>query len=647
MEGYERKHTRNLALYAKQIEDIFAEAVAEAARIGHSVSGLSDKPFSFDDYPMAKARMEALLESMHDDLLAEVENGIDAEWALANGQADELVSGMLAAAKLGKAVAPDRWLNNHAEALEAFKRRKIAGLGLSDRVWNYTGQFREEIEMALDLGIRSGKSAAEMSRDVRQYLKYPDKLFRRVRDEHGNLRLSKAAKAFHPGQGVYRSSYKNALRLTATETNIAYRTADFLRVQDLDFVVGIEVRLSNNHTLNGRPFFDICDELAGKYPKDFKFTGWHPFCRCHSIKILKTEEEFFADEQRLLAGEELGGESMNRVGDVPPRFKEWLRDNRERITKARAKGTEAYFLRDNKAYVDGILDPKPNAMQIAEKRHAARTPEQITDIKKRWLEYRRNNQKNAVNENIPHPALLKSYSTFGEIDATFKVINSEFKTEKWFEHGDLKLSSTNQRGVNGFTFMDGRISLTPGHLDGIKSALGKIGQGKYDTITEFEADAMATFWHEITHNRNIHGNMYTTRMQTDVMEMMNEFVARKTLPEFYSKLGCAETPHPQYIENRNSTGYNNRVLGYDFVIQKLGLDFEKVLQSAKKNLFSLKYTEQETTAIQALLDGGLDILKGANGKKVSKVQIKKIVSLCRNGNKTTTIENYLKQEGII
>ena len=30
----------------------------------------------------------------------------------------------------------------------------------------------------------------------------------------------KAAQAFHPGHGVYRSSYKNALRLAATETNM-------------------------------------------------------------------------------------------------------------------------------------------------------------------------------------------------------------------------------------------------------------------------------------------------------------------------------------------------------------------------------------------------------------------------------------------
>ena len=257
-------------------------------------------------------------------------------------------------------------------------------MGLSERVWNYTGQFKEEIEMALDLGIRSGKSAAEMSRDERQYLRYPDKLFRRVRDEHGNLRLSKAAKAFHPGQGVYRSSYKNALRIAATETNMAYRTADYLRGQQLDFVVGIQVKLSGNHTLNGRPFVDICDELAGMYPKDFKFVGWHPSCRCYSVKVLKTMDEFLADERKLLNGEALTAESANTVRDMPPQFRQWVLDNRDRIAKARAKGTELYFIRDNKAYVDEILDRKPNALKIAQKRHSERTEAQIRDIRRRW-----------------------------------------------------------------------------------------------------------------------------------------------------------------------------------------------------------------------------------------------------------------------
>lgn len=41
-------------------------------------------------------------------------------------------------------------------------------------------------------------------------------------------------------------------RRAATETNIAYRTADHERWQQLDFIVGIEVHLSNNHTASAR-----------------------------------------------------------------------------------------------------------------------------------------------------------------------------------------------------------------------------------------------------------------------------------------------------------------------------------------------------------------------------------------------------------
>lgn len=190
-----------------------------------------------------------------------------------------------------------------------------------------------------------------MSRDLRQYLQQPDKLFRRVRDEHGQLQLSKRAKAYHPGQGVYRSSYKNARRLAATEANIAYRTSDHLRWQQLDFVVGIEIHLSGNHTLNGKPFHDICDELAGKYPKDFKFTGWHPLCRCFVTSILKTPEEMAADTQKTLNGEQTDGESVNRVRDVPQAFNEWVSNNKER---ARGWASMPYFIRDNPQYVQGF-----------------------------------------------------------------------------------------------------------------------------------------------------------------------------------------------------------------------------------------------------------------------------------------------------
>lgn len=214
------------------------------------------------------------------------------------------------------------------------------------------------------------------------------------------------------------------------------------------------------------------------------------------------------------------------------------------------------------------------------------------------------------------------------MDATFKSINAEFTTEKWFEHGDLRLSPTYKSGLNGFTNMNGKISLTPERLKNVKSALGKIGQGKSDEITFEEADAMATFWHEICHNRNIpswtQGDK--TKMQTRFMELANEFVARHTLPEFYAKLGASSVPHPEFQTNRNSTGYNNMVTNYDYVIKELGLEHSKVLATVRKHLFTGGYNDQQTGLIQGLLDGGLTY---ANGKAVKKSDLNALMRLIR------------------
>ena len=313
----------------------------------------------------------------------------------------------------------------HASSLKAFLARKTQGLGLSDRVWRYTEAFKNEIELGLDLGIRSGKSAAAMTRDLRQYLQHPDKLFRRVRDEHGLLKLSQAAKEFHPGRGVYRSSYMNARRLAATETNIAYRTADHLRWQKMDFVVGIEIVLSNNHTIRLQPgekasdlpgqmradgtpkanavrtLTDICDTLAGRYPKDFKFTGWHPHCRCRAVTILKTEEEMARDSQRILDGKQPSKDSANAVTDTPEAFKNWVENNRDRIASGHSL---PYFVRDNAKYT-GITAKQARAsstpLGIAAERHAKRTDADIKSIQDRWNAKRERDRKiKLVAENI-------------------------------------------------------------------------------------------------------------------------------------------------------------------------------------------------------------------------------------------------------
>lgn len=355
---YDREHLHNLDVYQEYIDAIYAEAVKEAAAIGVSLDDVDiSKPFTFDDYPRTRKRVNALLEQLRSQLQMSIVNAVRSEWTLSNNKNNELCN-VVFGNNVGKLSEEQyrRYYSTNEKALEAFIKRKERGLNLSDRVWNYSNTFKREMEMGLDLGIREGLDAPSMARDLKQYLRHPDKLFRRVRDEHGNLHLSKAAADFHPGHGVYRSSYLNARRLAATETNIAYRTADHERWQRMDFVVGIEIHLSNNHNCKGfKPgtFHDICDQLKGKYPKDFKFTGWHPHCRCYATTILKTDDEIEADTQKILRGEPLDGESVNKVEDVPEGFKEWEKKNEERMKAAKEAGTLPRFVRENEELVSG------------------------------------------------------------------------------------------------------------------------------------------------------------------------------------------------------------------------------------------------------------------------------------------------------
>jgi hypothetical protein len=419
---YEQQHLRNILRLGKRIGKLFDEAAARVALLSESVDDFSpEEVFAFDKYPYLRNRAKKLMLELHGALSTTVADGVRTEWDLANAKNDLLVRSVLGSA--AKHLSPERrarYFSTNAGACTAFLARRERGMNLSERVWNLTEQFKEELEMGLDLGLRDGVSAVEMSRTLRAYLRNPDALFRRVRDEHGVLHLSERAKAYHPGRGVYRSAYKNARRLAGTEVNIAYRTADHLRMQELDFVVGVEINLSENHTclgVDGKPhrFHDICDDLKGKYPKTFKFTGWHPHCRCFVTPILKTEEEFDADTGRILNGEEPTEGSENEVNELPDEFKSWLQENKGRIDAATARGSLPYFIKDNESLVGSVFAPKKKTLlEIAEERHAKRTKEEEDAIRERWAARAKEHAevKGAAAET------LKTAADFGEIDAS-------------------------------------------------------------------------------------------------------------------------------------------------------------------------------------------------------------------------------------
>lgn len=282
-------HAKRLEAYNKRIEQLLNRAITQCADLAlrHGAEATPERPFTYAQDRQLKAETERLLRDLSDEITMVTKEGEGKEWEQAYKQATEYLSQVYNVAKQTEALQAafdERLLGmktRNLDALNAFQNRKIGGLKLSDKVWNYTQDFEKQMEVAIDQALLEGKSAQSLSRDIRSLLIDPDALFRRVRGDDDQLRMSRAMAAYHPGQGRYRSAYMNAMRLARSEINIAYRSSDSQTAQEFDACVGIEVHLSNNHNCKGVPegeFYDICDELQGRYPKDFKFVGWHPQC---------------------------------------------------------------------------------------------------------------------------------------------------------------------------------------------------------------------------------------------------------------------------------------------------------------------------------------------------------------------------------
>lgn len=345
IQAFDNAHYRTTEQYARAVDALFDVATKEISQAAARGKIDPDKPFSFDDYPKIKGVMQDVTIQLADRLTTTIETGSKKQWLFACKKNDGFIASIFNTSKLSKARL-NKMQDRNLDALQAFQGRKVEGLNLSERVWKYVGQYREQMETALDAGLSEGRSAQQLARDVKQNLKDPNRLFRRVRDKRGNLVLSKAARAFHPGRGVYRSSVKNAQRLTRSEINMAYRESDWQRWQSLDFVVGYEIVRSNHEPLCE---CDICARLVGRYPKTFKFIGWHPQCMCYAIPILMDEETFDDNELGDLKAALRGTtykhkQAANTVTDVPDSFKVWVKDH---IEAQKGWSSTPYFIRDN------------------------------------------------------------------------------------------------------------------------------------------------------------------------------------------------------------------------------------------------------------------------------------------------------------
>lgn len=187
---------------------------------------------------------------------------------------------------------------------------------------------------------------------------------------------------------------------------------------------------------------------------------------------------------------------------------------------------------------------------------------------------------------------IKTNNDLSESISNFAKFNPEY-----FAHGYLHTKTTTKRGVNGYTTIQGDIYLTKTKFKDVQDGFNNIRKGKPTTLNQ--EDSISTLHHEMWHNANKPGYVRMTTDQTKTMELANEFVSRKTLPEFMKKLG-GKLENESLINNRESTGYNKMVVNYDSLIDWSKSDKTKVLETVKDHLINGKYNNQMEGLVKAI-----------------------------------------------
>ena len=319
----ERAHAIRLAQYAGRVQAIYDTLNQEVASAVVRTSYDGEKPFRFSDYPLTKKKIEEVQASFVKDLRSLIYSGTSEEWKQSNLIQDLIADDVMKFYGVKKNGKKHRvYYQHNNDALKSFQRRKDDGLSLSEKLWNQSKGYKQEMEYAISSGIEKGTSAVKLSKRLSKYLQDFPSLKHDYKEKFGTAVTCQDCE--------YRS-----IRLARSEINMAYRSAEQERWKQFDFVLGYEIKL----TQNGRHKPDICDELAGVYPKDFKFMGWHPNCMCYVVPLLQSEEQFWNEEE------------TEEITETPKAFSDWLEKNAERLDKAAENNTLPYWYEQNGKYV--------------------------------------------------------------------------------------------------------------------------------------------------------------------------------------------------------------------------------------------------------------------------------------------------------
>lgn len=398
-------------------------------------------------------------------------------------------------------------------------------------------KMREYLEK--DIHIFSGLKTHAQLTEARSYLMDNGKVRSFESFEHKVTKLNQA----------YNRDYLEAEYQFAVSSSQSAANWDNLQENTdrywLEYRTAADDRVRTEHrTLHG-----ICLPKNDPFWQEFyPPNGWR--CRCVAVEVL-AEDYTKSDSKKSI---QKGNAATTQIGKSGKNTLEMFRFN---------PGTKSCVFPPNHTYtkITGAMDVK--------------------NIIKKELE--------KSNKEITNPFIKKEIKSTKDISDVFDEFSKVYP--EYFSRGFKYIKSTTKRNVNGYTYMNGDIYMKTDRLNHIKDALNNIRNNKPTTFDQ--EDALSTLHHEIWHNANKPGNMRISKDSVKTMELANEFVSRKTLPDFMKKLG-GELQNIDLINDRKSTGYNTMVRNYDKIVEWTKVDKLKHLESVQNHLIEGKYDNQMT-----------------------------------------------------
>lgn len=374
----------------------------------------------------------------------------------------------------------------------------------------------------------------------------------------------------------YNESYLEAEYIFATTSaQMAGKWAD---IQQNDGKYNLQYRTAKDEKV--RETHRALDEIT--LPADDTFwnsyyppNGWR--CRCNAVEVLKGKHQVSDSKKSIEAGEA----ATTQIG----------KDGKNRF--------EIFRFNPGKQKV--IFPPKHPYNKLS-------GSDVIKDIVKSELN-----------------TMSKELKTLDHLNERI----SEFAKEhpEYFARGFRKIAAETNRNYNGSTDLNGNIKLRKERIDDVIDAFNNIRLGKPTTLKQ--EDEISTLHHEMWHNANKPGNMILTKKSTRFMELANEFVSRKTLKDFMSKIG-GKLQNEILSVTRTSTGYNTMVENYQELIKWTKCKEADVVNTVKKHLIEERYNTQ--------IDG---LIKGIETNSEFKISGKTVGQLIRYAE-VYTKENFAK-----